>query len=231
MTEYYSIRVVLAISLLWLLRNSLPVSLRNYAVFMASYQAIPQFLDSSEWWRYIWLPLSLGQMVLGWFVCVELFDIQTRMRTFWHERAFSRLCGLCLGVAFAVLAWRWRPENLFQGWTIIHQYYRLSLFVAWAVVSLWFGWVRPLMPRDTDSLAKFWTVWLGCQFVMGSTGRSGIIWVLFSPSVVTYRIVNDCGMVIQILAVLYLILKGRNYARRRSEYSPGAATPTTSTPA
>ncbi len=228
MSEYYAIRIVLAVALLFLLRNSLPETLRNYAVFMAAYQALPQFLDSASWWRWIWFPLSVIQMLLGWFVCVEIFDIQTRVRTFWHERTAARAAGAALGIAFALFAWHWEPKNAFQAWTTIHQYYRLALFVAWVAVSLWFGWVRPLVPRDTDSIAIFWTVWLGCQFVMSTTGRSGIIWKLFEPSGVTYRIVNDCGMAIQLCAVLYLCLKGTHARRRKhSTYTTSSSTPAT----
>src|SRR6185437_14553278 len=90
-SEYEVIRVALAISLVWLFRQEVPASLRNYIAFMACYQILPEFLYSPAWWREFWYPASVVQMVLGWIVTVELFNIQTHGKTFWDERVLVRL--------------------------------------------------------------------------------------------------------------------------------------------
>ncbi len=222
MTEYYLIRVLLAVALVFLCRLRLPNSLRNYAVFMAIYQALPQFLESATWWRSVWLPLSVVQLVMGWLVCVEIFDVQTRARTHWDERIMAQGFGVCLGLAFALTAWMWHPANALQAWTVVQQYYRIALFIGWLAVSLWFSWMRPLVPAETDSIARFWTIWLFCQAVMGMTGRAGLLWQLTPKSALTYRLVSDCGMMIQFLSVLYLAVKGKSHARRNE---PGTDSP------
>ncbi len=217
MTEYDLIRAVLGFALLWLFRQKIPASLRNYALLMGCYQLVPQALNSPIWSRYFWWPISVAQLILGWIVCVELFDIQTRHRTFWNERVLVALSGLAAGVGFACLAWSWHPENVLQGWTIINQYCWMLFFVAWTWVSFRFGILRPLLRIETDSFAKFWLVWCACHFFRNTTGRTGLFWILFHKSVVTYRIVNDLGMIVQLCAVLYLCLKGKQYARRERE--------------
>ncbi len=216
MTETY-IRIGLALSLVWLACLPVSRSLRFYAVFVAAIQVIPRYPDSPLWWRAEWWPYSVLQIILGLLVCADLFNIQTRNRTLWYERVTVRLFGLCLGLAFAAFLWVWHPANKFQAWTVIHQYFRLVLFFGWLAVSVWFGWVRPLMPRPSDAVARFWTVWLGCQAVMGCTARAGLIWSILSATGHNYRVVNNTAMVLQFFSVLYLCLKGKFHARRKHQ--------------
>ncbi len=231
-TEYYLIRVLLAVALLCLCFQVLPGSLRVYAAFLGIFRLIPPSLDSSDWQIYFWWPASVVQIVMAWIVCVKLFDIQTRGRTFWHERMMVMGTGICLGLSFTAAGMYWHPGNAFQGWTIIDQYLWLAMFVGSLGVAIRLGCFRPLLPTPNDPLIRFWLAWLATQAFRSTTAKAGLYWRFFPPPAVhpgvIFRKVNMIGMAIQILAVLYLCLKG-TYARRRkhsASTAPGTSAAT-----
>ena len=202
MTEYYFIRIALAIVLIWMGRRELPPELHRYVVFMAIYQSLPQFLWSREWSQSIWIALSASQMFLSFLVTRELFEGATLGRTHWYERSGVVVSAALVGIAFILISWRWNPENPVQTWTLIQQYCRIGLLFAWLTACARFYILRPLSPHGTDALAMFWTIWISAQAVMATAGSAGILWNFVPQSMAAYRIVGDFGMIIQIAAAI-----------------------------
>ncbi len=216
MTEYFAIRIVLAAALLCLLLScELPPNTRHYVVYMTGYQVLPQQLGSAMWWRTIWFALDAAQIVIGWFVCRELFRLLTVRRTHWLERQYVIAFASCIAFAFVLLSWRWAPTDSFQAWVSIRQYYRLAIFIGWLSISVWFGFIRPFKNKTKmEPLAALWLIWLASQFTMATAGASGILWRFVERSSLWYRVVGDAGMAVQIIAVLATTL----ILRRQQKY-------------
>ncbi len=216
MAKYYTIRFLLAAALVYLCEVSLPRSVRAYFEYMSLYQIMPQDPRSALWWRTTWFSLDAAQVVVGWFVCRELFKLLTERRTYWWERQYIILLAAIIATAFVLYSWSWTPANSFQAWLTIRQYYRLALLVGWLVIAAWYGFLNPLKRRnEAEPLVALWCVWLASQFAMSTAGASGMIWRFIESDAVWYRLVGDVGMGVQIAAVLATALFLR---RQKKEY-------------
>jgi hypothetical protein len=206
-TEYFVIRILLACCLSLLIRPEIPKPLRRYTEFMTVNQLLPQFLTSAQWWRAVWVPLEIIQAVLGFYVCSTIFAMATEYKTYRSERTYILAFAFCIASVFVIAAWIWSPQNLFQDFTIIRQYYRLILLVVCLLTSVWFGLVKPIeTEKPLKVLVTAWTIWLACQFIMSTTGSGGLLWSFadrYKNGLFWYRIVNDLSMLIQCIVVVW----------------------------
>ena len=219
MLEYYVIRVILALAIIYLLRFELPFELQRYLKFMAFYQLLPQAIFSPLYWRSIWLPLEMVQIVLAWQVSTKLFALATDCKTYWWERVNILIFGACIGGAFILLTWQWHPANEFQAMVLISQYYHIGLFTGWSVIFAWFWYLRPIgCTSQVIRLIMFWSVWLACQCLMSLTGRSCLLWTILNPSNGLWwsRLITDISMLVQTAFILWCSMYFRSvYGRQQ----------------
>lgn len=163
---------------------------------------IPAAVYDPQYWRFVWLPIETGRLLLAIALSISLV-MDACFLIYDHERDMMLGFGVATGLAICAAGWLWMPENWFQAMVTIREYTYLSLAGMTVCSWIWLRWIRPIR---LALIVPAWCWWVTFSALMAAGGMGGMLWVIFPMKREIWYAIGDLGLAGQTLIATVLLM-------------------------
>jgi hypothetical protein len=228
LAEYHALRIILGLAEFFIsievirLRIGYAFWFGVYMYASAAANLAPALVDDEVYKHLIQIPVFTATLACAFAASFDVFRVLNVVMLNKDRRLVFALAAVCGSIPVAV-SLRLSAENIYQAFMISRQNALLFLTVGTTMGWKWVSGHRAVsIDTEIDDHAWLWCAWLLTCFLMASTTKQGMFWMVFEwrGGAGRWRAASDSLMAAQ-LVLLWLFCA--NLRRWRSAAKPPGA--------